>query len=104
MITHQVNEIKLVDDHGKEYTVFEYQEGTEKQSLKWIKAGPSWFRLGDGTAVAKIDDNTFKIDGNPRLVRMKSDVTGNHLKLSSLDPSPIASYGVAVRTLTVKQQ
>ena len=83
MITHQVNEIKLVDDDGKEYTVFEYQEGTEKRSLKWIKAGPSWFRLSDGTAVAKVDDNTFKIDGNSRLVRMKSDVSGNHLKLSS---------------------
>ena len=59
--THQVNEFKLVDDHGKEYTVFEYQEGIEKQSLKWIKVGPSWFRLSDGTAVDKIDDDTFKI-------------------------------------------
>ena len=39
--TRQVNEFKLVDDHGKEYTVFEYQEGTEKTSLKWIKAGPT---------------------------------------------------------------
>lgn len=61
MTTHQVNEIKLVDDHGKEYTVFEYLEGTEKPSLKWIKAGPSRFRLSDGTAVDKIDDNTFTI-------------------------------------------
>ena len=59
--THQVNEFKVVDDHGKEYTVFEYQEGTEKLSLKWIKAGPSWFRLSDGTAVDRINDNTFKI-------------------------------------------
>ena len=59
--TRQVNEFKLVDDQGKEYKVFEYQEGTEKQSLKWIKAGPTWFRLSDGTAVDKIDDNTFKI-------------------------------------------
>jgi hypothetical protein len=53
MITHQVNEIKLVDDHGKEYTVFEYQGGTEKSSLKWIKAGPSWFRLSDGCVYRK---------------------------------------------------
>ena len=59
--TRQVNEFKVVDDQGKEYTVFEYQEGTEKSSLKWIKAGPTWFRLRDGTAVDKIDDNTFKI-------------------------------------------
>jgi hypothetical protein len=59
--THQVNEFKLVDDHGKEYTVFEYQEGTEKPSLKWIKAGPSLFSLSDGTAVNRLDDNTFKI-------------------------------------------
>jgi hypothetical protein len=83
MITHQVNEIKLIDDDGKEYTVFEYQGGTEKSSLKWIKAGPSWFRLSDGTAVAKIADNTFKIDGNARLVRVKSDVSENHLKLNN---------------------
>jgi hypothetical protein len=75
MITHQVNEIKLIDDDGKEYTVFECQEGTEKASLKWIKVGPSRFRLSDGTPVAKIDDNTFKIDGNPRLVRVKSEVS-----------------------------
>ena len=59
--THRINEFKLVDDHGKEYSVCEYQEGTEKPSLKWIKAGPSWFRLSDGTAVDKIDDDTFKI-------------------------------------------
>jgi hypothetical protein len=54
-------EFKLIDEHGKEYTVYEYQEGTEKRSLKWIKAGSSWFSLGDGTPVDKIDDNTFKI-------------------------------------------
>ena len=59
--TRQVNEFKLVDDHGKEYTAFEYQEGTETQSLKWTKAGPTWFRLSDGTAVDKVDDYTFKI-------------------------------------------
>jgi hypothetical protein len=59
--TRQVNEFKLVDYHGKEYTAFEYQEGTETQSLKWTKAGPTSFRLSDGTAVDKIDDNTFKI-------------------------------------------
>jgi len=59
--TRQVNEFKLVDDHGKEYTVFEYQEGTEKPSLKWIKAGPSLFSLSDGTAVDKLDEITFKI-------------------------------------------
>src|SRR5262245_18455058 len=59
--THSVNEFRAVDDHGKEYTVLEYQEGTEKQSLKWIKAGTTWYSLSDGTAVDKIDDNTFKI-------------------------------------------
>jgi hypothetical protein len=58
--TRQVNEFKLVDDQGKEYTVFEYQVGTEKPSLKWIKFGPTSFRLSDGTAVDKIDDNTFR--------------------------------------------
>ena len=67
--THQVNEFKLVDDRGKKYTVFEYQEGTEKLSLKWIKAGPTWFRLSDGTAVDKLDDNTFKIPMIDRFLR-----------------------------------
>jgi hypothetical protein len=58
--TRQVNEFKLIDNHGEEYTVFEYQEA-ESLSLKWREAGPTWFRLSDGTAVDKLDDNTFKI-------------------------------------------
>ena len=69
--TRQVNEFKLVDDQGKEYTVFEYQEGTEKPSLKWIKAGPTWFRLSDGTAVDKIDDNPFKIPMIDRILHRR---------------------------------
>jgi len=69
--THPVNEFRAVDDHGKEYTVLEYQEGTEKQSLKWIKAGPTWFRLSDGTAVDRIDDNTFKIPMIDRVLRRR---------------------------------
>jgi hypothetical protein len=69
--THQVNEFKVVDDHGKEYTVSQYQEGTEKLSLKWIKAGPTWFRLSDGTAVDRIDDNTFKIPMIDKVLRRR---------------------------------
>jgi hypothetical protein len=65
---HQVNEFTLVDHHGKEYSVLEYQEGTEKPSLKWIKAGPSWFRLSDGTAVEKIDDNRFTVPMTDRVL------------------------------------
>ena len=68
METRQVNEFKLVDDQGNEYTVFEYQDGTEKPSLKWIKAGPTSFRLSDGTAVDKVDDNTFKISTIDRIL------------------------------------
>jgi len=26
--TRQISEFKLIDEHGKEYTVYEYQEGT----------------------------------------------------------------------------
>jgi len=59
--TQQIDEFNLIDDHGKEYTIFEYQEGVEKRSLKWVKTGPSWFRLSNGTPVDKIDDDTFKI-------------------------------------------
>lgn len=69
--THSVNEFKVVDDQGKEYTVFEYQEGTEKPSLKWIKFGPTSFRLSDGTAVDKIDDNTFKIPMIDKVLRRR---------------------------------
>jgi hypothetical protein len=61
MPTHQISEFKLIDDQGNEYTIFEYQDGMEKPSLKWMKIGPSWFRLSDGTPVNKIDDDTFKI-------------------------------------------
>ena len=57
--THEISEFKVVDHDGKEYSVFEYQEGVEKRSLKWMKAGASWFRLADGTPVDKIDDDTF---------------------------------------------
>ena len=66
--TRRISEFKLIDDNGEEYTVFEYQEGTEKRSLKWIEAGPSRFRLGDGTPVDKIDDNTFKIPTIDRIL------------------------------------
>ena len=65
--THQVNEFKLVDDHGMEYKVFEYQERAEKPSLKWIKARR--FSLSDGTAVDKLDDDTFKIRMIDRVFR-----------------------------------
>src|SRR5262249_60122226 len=58
--TQQINEFELIDDLGNEYTIFEYQEGIQKRSLKWIKAGQSWFRLSDGTPVDKVDENTFK--------------------------------------------
>jgi len=61
MPTHQISEFKLIDDQGSEFTIFEYQEVIENPSLKWIKTGPNWFRLSDGTPVNKIDDDTFKI-------------------------------------------
>ena len=70
--THKINEFKLVDDHGKEYKVFEYQEGVEKPSLKWIKAGPSLFSLSDGTAVDRLDDNTFKIPMIDRILHWQA--------------------------------
>jgi len=48
-------------DRLRPCSVYEYQKGTEKRSLKWIKAGSSWFSLSDGTPVDKVDDNTLKI-------------------------------------------
>ena len=66
--THQINEFKLVDDIGNEYAIFEYQEGIEKPSLKWLKTGPSLVSPSDGTPVDKIDDNTFKITTIDRIL------------------------------------
>ena len=64
----QVNEFELIDDHGNEYTIFEYQEGIQKRSLKWIKAGQSWFCLSDGSPVDKVDENTFKIASTDKVL------------------------------------
>ena len=66
--TQQINEFELIDDHGSEYTIFEYQEGVQKRFLKWIKAGQSWFRLSDGTLVDKVDESTFKIASTDKVL------------------------------------
>jgi hypothetical protein len=69
MPTHQISEFKLIDDQGDEFTIFEYQEIIENPSLKWIKTGPSWFRLSDGTPVNKINDDTFKVATTDSVLR-----------------------------------
>ena len=61
---YQINEFKVTDDQGNEYTLVEYQNGTETPSLKFRRAGQSWFVLADGTSVDKIDDETFRIPTN----------------------------------------
>jgi len=60
----QINEFKVTDDQGNEYTLVEYQNVTETRSLKWLTAGSSWFGLADGTPVDKMDDGTFRIPTN----------------------------------------
>ena len=50
--TQQINEFELIDDHGNEYAIFEYQEGIQKPSLKRLKAGQSWFRLSDENSMS----------------------------------------------------
>jgi hypothetical protein len=60
----QINEFKVTDDQGNEYTLVEYRNSTETRSLKLLTAGPSWFALADGTPVDKIDDETFRIPTN----------------------------------------
>ena len=65
----QINEFKVMDEHGNDYTVVEYQDVTETRSLKWRKAGPSWFGLVDGTPVGKIDDETFRIETSDTVLR-----------------------------------
>jgi hypothetical protein len=68
--TRQVSEFELVDDHGMEYKVFEYQERAEKPSLKWIKARR--FSLSDGTAVDRLDNDTFKIPMIDRILHRQA--------------------------------
>ena len=65
----QINEFKVMDEHGNHYTVVEYQNVTETRSLKWRKAGPSWFGLVGGTPVGKIDDETFRIEASDTVLR-----------------------------------
>jgi hypothetical protein len=57
----QVNEFKVTDDQGNEYTLIEYKNVIETPSLKWLTAGQSWFGLSDGTPVDEIDAGTFRI-------------------------------------------
>src|SRR5262249_13947848 len=65
----QINEFKVRDEQETDYTLVEYQHVTETRSLKWRRAGPSWFALADGTPVGKIDDETFKIETSDTVLR-----------------------------------
>jgi len=65
----QIDEFKVMDEHGNDYTLVEYQNITETRSLKWRKAGSSWFELADGTPVGKINDETFKIETSDTVLR-----------------------------------
>jgi len=68
----QINEFKVTDDQGNEFTLVEYQNVTETRSLKWLPAGSSWFGLADGTLVDKIDDDTFKIPTNNTVLHTRT--------------------------------
>jgi len=65
----QINQFKVADDQGNEYTLVEYQNITETRSLKWRRAGPSWFGLADGTPVGQVDDETFRIETSDTVLR-----------------------------------
>ena len=77
----QINEFKVTDDQGNEFTLVEYQNVTETRSLKWLPAGSSWFGLADGTSVDKIDDETFRIPANDTVLH--KHITGR----ANLQPS-----------------
>jgi hypothetical protein len=68
----QINQFKAMDEHGNDYTVVEYQNVTQTRSLKWRSAGPSWLGLADGTPVAKIDDETFRIETSDTVLRRRT--------------------------------
>jgi len=85
MSTHRVNEFKLIDYEENEFTIFEYQEGIDKPSLKWIRTGASWFRLSDGTPVNKIDDDTFKVETTEKILRRSQSSQPKSSSLSDED-------------------
>ena len=67
----QINEFKVTDDQGNEYTLFENRNGAETRSLKWLATGPSSFGLADGTTVDRIDDQTFRIATNDTVLHRR---------------------------------
>ena len=85
--TQRINDFELIDDNGNEYTMFEYQEG-KQLSLKWIKAGQSWFRLSDGTVVDKVDENTFKVAATDKFLHRRGNSYGR-------DAAPFAQVAIA---------
>ena len=66
----QINEFKVMDEHGNDYTVVEYQNVTETRSLKWRKAGPSWFGLATELLSAR---STMKRSGLRQVTRSSAD-------------------------------
>jgi hypothetical protein len=80
--SYQISELNVTDDQGNEYTLVEYQNGTETRSLKLLTAGQSWFALADGTPVDKIDDATFRILTNDTVLHTHTQITGQG------DPQP----------------
>jgi hypothetical protein len=53
----QINEFKVMDEHGNDYSLVEYQNVTETRSLKRL------------TPVGKIDDETFRIEASDTVLR-----------------------------------
>jgi hypothetical protein len=71
--THKTKDVPVVDEAGEENTVIEYQEVAERRSLngpsEWVKLGPTTLRLEDGTPVNRIDDDTFKVATDDRVLK-----------------------------------
>jgi hypothetical protein len=68
----KIDQFKVTDDRGNEYTLVEYRNVAETRSLKWRSAGPSWFGLADGTPVGQIDDATFRIETSDTVLRKRT--------------------------------
>lgn len=70
---HRVREFPVMDEDEDEYDVIEYQEVMERRHRdrpsEWVKTGPTWFRLADGSPVNKIDDDTFVIAASDRVLK-----------------------------------
>ena len=69
--TRKIGQFTAVSDDGTEYTVIEYHMILDTGTKDGGASMPvgRWLRLKDGSAVDRIDSETFKIAGTDQIIR-----------------------------------